>query len=140
MNLNKYIAKEVDEETIKFLKELKQLREENRLLKERLSHLFESEYISLFDEKTKDGIYKYDIREAGLPIEGLNTSYSTVQKLNKPVATSETAVDHPEHYQGKHECIDEMIALFGVEAVKGSASAMCINTDTERKQRTVKRI
>lgn len=28
------------------------------------------------------------------------------------------AVNHPAHYQGKHECIDEMIALFGVEAVK----------------------
>ena len=28
-------------------------------------------------------------------------------------------VDHPIHYQGKHECIDEMIALFGVEAVIG---------------------
>jgi hypothetical protein len=28
------------------------------------------------------------------------------------------AVDHPAHYQGKRECIDEMIALFGVEAVK----------------------
>ena len=28
------------------------------------------------------------------------------------------AVDHPAHYQGKHECIDEMIALFGAEAVK----------------------
>lgn len=28
-------------------------------------------------------------------------------------------VNHPEHYPGKHECIDEMIALFGVEAVKG---------------------
>lgn len=27
-------------------------------------------------------------------------------------------VNHPEHYQGKHECIDEMVALFGVEAVK----------------------
>lgn len=27
-------------------------------------------------------------------------------------------VEHPVHYQGKHECIDEMIALFGVEAVK----------------------
>lgn len=27
-------------------------------------------------------------------------------------------VNHPAHYQGKHECIDEMIALFGVEAVK----------------------
>lgn len=28
------------------------------------------------------------------------------------------AVNHPAHYQGKHECIDEMIALFGVESVK----------------------
>lgn len=27
-------------------------------------------------------------------------------------------VNHPEHYQGRHECIDEMIALFGREAVK----------------------
>lgn len=26
-------------------------------------------------------------------------------------------VNHPAHYQGKYECIDEMIALFGVEAV-----------------------
>lgn len=28
-------------------------------------------------------------------------------------------VNHPAHYQGKNECIDVMIALFGVEAVKG---------------------
>ena len=28
------------------------------------------------------------------------------------------SVNHPAHYQGKHECIDEMVALFGVEAVK----------------------
>ena len=27
-------------------------------------------------------------------------------------------VNHPEHYQGKNECIDVMIAMFGVEAVK----------------------
>lgn len=27
-------------------------------------------------------------------------------------------VDHPEHYQGKNECIDVMIVMFGVEAVK----------------------
>ena len=27
-------------------------------------------------------------------------------------------VNHPAHYQGKYECIDEMIAMFGVEAVK----------------------
>ncbi len=30
-----------------------------------------------------------------------------------------TKVDHPEHYQGKHECIDVMRALFGDEAVEG---------------------
>lgn len=27
-------------------------------------------------------------------------------------------VHHPDHYQGKYECIDEMVAMFGVEAVK----------------------
>ena len=27
-------------------------------------------------------------------------------------------VNHPEHYQGKNECIDVMIAMFGIEAVK----------------------
>lgn len=26
-------------------------------------------------------------------------------------------VNHPAHYQGKYECIDEMVVLFGVEAV-----------------------
>lgn len=29
-----------------------------------------------------------------------------------------SSVNHPAHYQGKHECIDEMVALFGVEDVK----------------------
>lgn len=28
------------------------------------------------------------------------------------------SVNHPSHYQGKHECINEMRALFGDEAVK----------------------
>lgn len=27
-------------------------------------------------------------------------------------------VNHPEHYKGKNECIDVMVAMFGVEAVK----------------------
>ena len=31
---------------------------------------------------------------------------------------SKENVNHPEHYQGKNECIDVMIAMFGVEAVK----------------------
>ncbi len=30
----------------------------------------------------------------------------------------EDNVNHPEHYQGKNECIDVMLAMFGVEAVK----------------------
>lgn len=32
---------------------------------------------------------------------------------------SREKVNHPAHYQGKHECIDEMVALFGVDAVIG---------------------
>lgn len=28
------------------------------------------------------------------------------------------SVDHPAHYQGKNECIDVMVAMFGKEAVK----------------------
>ena len=38
----------------------------------------------------------------------------------KPLAENVTAnsnVDHPKHYQGKHECIDVMRAMFGDEAV-----------------------
>jgi RNA polymerase subunit RPABC4/transcription elongation factor Spt4 len=39
---------------------------------------------------------------------------------SKPTdAQAEDAVNHPAHYQGAHECIDEMLALFGIEAVKG---------------------
>jgi hypothetical protein len=36
----------------------------------------------------------------------------------RPKTEESETVNHPKHYQGKHECIDEMIALFGVEAVK----------------------
>lgn len=41
------------------------------------------------------------------------------QKNNNEVKEQPDSVNHPTHYQGKHECIDEMIAMFGVEAVKG---------------------
>lgn len=30
----------------------------------------------------------------------------------------EENVNHPDHYQGKNECIDVMVAMFGKEAVK----------------------
>lgn len=39
--------------------------------------------------------------------------------LQTPETPKVEAVNHPAHYQGKYECIDEMIALFGVEWVKG---------------------
>lgn len=32
-----------------------------------------------------------------------------------PIITNN--VEHPNHYQGKHECIDVMVAMFGVDAV-----------------------
>lgn len=32
--------------------------------------------------------------------------------------TKSDSVDHPAHYQGKNECIDVMVAMFGKEAVK----------------------
>lgn len=31
---------------------------------------------------------------------------------------AEDKVNHPSHYQGKNECIDVMVAMFGKEAVK----------------------
>lgn len=51
---------------------------------------------------------------------------NTVTTIHAKIAEMETTVNlpaietvnHPAHYQGKYECIDEMIALFGVEAVK----------------------
>jgi hypothetical protein len=34
-------------------------------------------------------------------------------------AKTNNNVDHPEYYQGKRECIEEMRLMFGDEAVKG---------------------
>lgn len=39
--------------------------------------------------------------------------------MDKIVENHDSMVNHPKHYNlGKHECIDEMIAMFGVEQVK----------------------
>lgn len=47
------------------------------------------------------------------PEEVVDEWYATIAK------ESSEKVNHPAHYQGKHECIDEMVALFGVDAVIG---------------------
>ena len=42
------------------------------------------------------------------------------------------AVNHPQHYcTGKYECIDVMLEIFGIEAVKHSVCSMLLSTITE---------
>lgn len=41
------------------------------------------------------------------------------ERLNHLDAFEPENVNHPLHYQGKHECIDEMIELFGIDDVIG---------------------
>lgn len=45
---------------------------------------------------------------------------AAVEETPKETVTDDVkeTVNHPEHYQGKYECIEEMINLFGIEAVK----------------------
>lgn len=57
-------------------------------------------------------------RHICLTCEGQN-EMQTFNTSQTPESVKAEAVNHPSHYQGKHECIDEMISLFGVEAVKG---------------------
>lgn len=56
---------------------------------------------------------KYDYTDC--PDTVLEAWYRNITNKEETVVER---VDHPSHYQGKHECIDEMRALFGDEAVK----------------------
>lgn len=56
------------------------------------------------------------------PIYPLNEScweQNSLVDAHYKLIFGENAVNHPEHYQGKHECIEEMVELFGVDAVIG---------------------
>lgn len=62
-----------------------------------------------------------DYREAADLIEALEIHIQHIQQNNHCTCESKEyieLVDHPEHYRGKYECIDEMISLFGIEDVK----------------------
>lgn len=50
--------------------------------------------------------------------ENYEILFGKEEAVETEAAPEKETVNHPAHYQGKHECIDEMIALFGVEAVK----------------------
>lgn len=62
------------------------------------------------------------------PKQAINNKTSDIQPVDKVVdktveevdkVVENDNVDHPTHYKvHKHECIDEMVAVFGVEAVK----------------------
>ena len=68
-----------------------------------------------------------DCAKCQLHSSNKNTCYVNWEEYPESVARNYTAlfgdeqhdnVNHPAHYQGKNECIDVMVAMFGKEAVK----------------------
>lgn len=62
--------------------------------------------------------YAFPPGECRLKYDDAVEQYYEIMCGKNEAAPEKETVNHPAHYQGKHECIDEMIALFGVEAVK----------------------
>ena len=67
---------------------------------------YDATYIYVYADKTitYSKVKRYDA----------NTCITASEFLN----SNNDNVNHPAHYQGKNECIDVMIAMFGIEAVK----------------------
>lgn len=64
--------------------------------------------------------YEYDQSFIGsMPKEYLLKHYRCIDDTDINVGIKSDNVNHSEHYQGKHECIDVMRVMFGDEAVKG---------------------
>lgn len=63
-------------------------------------------------QESKDLDKAHDVNKLGfdLPLQPTIPPMPKVKKSDN--------VNHPKHYQGKNECIDVMLAMFGVEAVK----------------------
>lgn len=57
------------------------------------------------------------LREKFLNYYGIDSSADVAKIINECIVKEE-AVEHPVHYQGKHECIEVMKAMFGNSAVK----------------------
>jgi len=74
-----------------------------------------------FDDESLENICgKIDvIEEKCKKCWNLNYIENTDNDMNTPYPTLPDNVNHPSHYQGKHECIDVMRSMFGDEAVKG---------------------
>lgn len=61
--------------------------------------------------------YEYDDCIGSMPKEYLLTHCKCIDDTDINVGNISNNVNHPKHYQGKHECIDIMIAMFGKQAV-----------------------
>lgn len=62
-----------------------------------------------------------NIRRAGLSKLCHSATFETMDDKNMDLCYSAAfpdTVNHPAHYQGAHECIEVMQAMFGIEAVK----------------------
>lgn len=75
-------------------------------------------------EKTCEGCKYYNKSEAEFPCVLCCNNYAIEDAFRigliyryQPMTPESETVNHPKHYQGKHECIDEMIALFGKYSV-----------------------
>lgn len=65
---------------------------------------------------------KYDYSQSfigSMPKEYLLKHYRCIDDTDINVGNISNNINHPTHYQGKHECIDIMRVMFGDEAVKG---------------------
>ena len=63
-------------------------------------------------------IYLYDDYDITYASEMENSNSRNVISAEDFLKEEQSSVNHPAHYQGKNECIDVMIAMFGVDAVK----------------------
>lgn len=74
------------------------------------------------DNELDDALNKINqptpVRENGCDNSDVAENGGTPEYESRPHLWEAQTVDHPQHYQGKNECIDVMIAMFGKEAVK----------------------
>jgi len=61
--------------------------------------------------------YEYDDCIGSMPKEYLLEHCKCIGDTDINVGNISNNVQHPSHYQGKYECIEEMIELFGINAV-----------------------
>lgn len=81
---------------------------------------YEEEDVTLIITNIDGNNVKYEYNQSfigSMPKEYLLKHYKCIDDTDINVGNISNNVNHPKHYQGKHECIDIMIAMFGKQAV-----------------------